>query len=161
LIYFQGSDAIECILLDTSKVKEVVVHAQSFEKMDNLRMLVLHTPKYISDVSRKELDDLWTFLLYSTEYISNVSLESSLVGLPDTLKFLYWRDFPQRFWPPNFCPQNLVILEMPGCRLEQLWEGDQVFQVIYVPFSFKLSKIKINYTSICNFFVFSPHFSIN
>ncbi|XP_068471338.1 disease resistance protein RPV1-like isoform X2 [Phaseolus vulgaris] len=121
----KGSDAIECILLDTSKVKEVVVHAQSFEKMENLRMLVLHTPKYISDVSRKELDDLWTFLLYSTEYISNVSLESSLVGLPDTLKFLYWRDFPQRFWPPNFCPQNLVILEMPGCRLEQLWEGDQ------------------------------------
>ena len=115
LIYFRGSDAIQCILLYTSKVKEVVVHAQSFEKMDNLRMLMLCTPKYKS----------------------NVSLESSVVGLPDTLKILYWKNFPQRFWPPNFCPQNLVILEMPGCHLTQLWEGDQVFklsmfQVIYV-----------------------------
>ncbi|KAK7370051.1 hypothetical protein VNO80_12105 [Phaseolus coccineus] len=101
----KGSDAIQCILLDTSKTKEVVVHAQTFEKMDNLRMLMLYcsTPKYQS----------------------NVSLESSLVGLPDTLKILYWKDFPQRSWPPNFCPQNLVTLEMPGCDLEQLWEGDQ------------------------------------
>ncbi|KAL9330279.1 hypothetical protein ACSQ67_005282 [Phaseolus vulgaris] len=97
----KGSDAIECILLDTSKVNEVVVHAQSFEKMDNLRMLMVYT------------------------FYEPVSLESSLVDLPDTLKILYWNEFPQRFWPPNFCPQNLVTLEMPGCDLEQLWEGDQ------------------------------------
>ncbi|KAK7370050.1 hypothetical protein VNO80_12104 [Phaseolus coccineus] len=97
----KGSDAIQCILLDAGKVKEVVVHAQSFEKMDNLRML----------------------MLYSHEYILNVSLE--FVCLPDTLKILYWKGFPQRSWPPNFCPQNLVTLEMPGCHLEQLWEGDQ------------------------------------
>jgi len=122
LIYFQGLDAIQCISLDTSKVNEVVVHAQSFEKMDNLRMLMLNTPKYTS----------------------NVSLESSIVGLPDTLKILYWKHFPQRSLPPNFCPQNLVTLEMPYCHLEQLWEGDQVFQAIYVPLCSKLSKIKIN-----------------
>nr|XP_007160448.1 hypothetical protein PHAVU_002G323100g [Phaseolus vulgaris]XP_007160449.1 hypothetical protein PHAVU_002G323100g [Phaseolus vulgaris]ESW32442.1 hypothetical protein PHAVU_002G323100g [Phaseolus vulgaris]ESW32443.1 hypothetical protein PHAVU_002G323100g [Phaseolus vulgaris] len=99
----KGLDAIQCISLDTSKVNEVVVHAQSFEKMDNLRMLMLNTPKYTS----------------------NVSLESSIVGLPDTLKILYWKHFPQRSLPPNFCPQNLVTLEMPYCHLEQLWEGDQ------------------------------------
>ena len=104
LIYFQGSDAIECISLSTFKVKEDVVHAQSFEKMDNLRMLRLYTRE------------------------SNVSLESSLVDLPGTLKILYWDFFPQRFWPPNFCPENLVTLQMPGSHLEQLWEGDQVFQ---------------------------------
>ncbi|KAL9330285.1 hypothetical protein ACSQ67_005288 [Phaseolus vulgaris] len=109
----KGSDAIQCISLDivqvfyrlhTSKVKEVVVLAQSFEKMDNLRMLRLYT--------------------WGME--SKVSLESSLVGLPDTLKILYWDYFPQRFWPPKFCPQNLVTLEMPYCHLEQLWEGDQI-----------------------------------
>jgi len=123
VIYFQGSDAIQCISLNTSEVvKEVVVHAQSFEKMDNLRML-----------------RLYTFGLKS-----NVSLESSLVGLPDTLKIIYWKHFPQRSLPPNFCPQNLVTLEMPYCHLEQLWEGDQVFQAIYVPLCSKLSKIKIN-----------------
>nr|XP_007160451.1 hypothetical protein PHAVU_002G323300g [Phaseolus vulgaris]ESW32445.1 hypothetical protein PHAVU_002G323300g [Phaseolus vulgaris] len=87
----------------TNKVKDAVVHAQSFEKMDNLMMLMVYMPRLNS----------------------KVSLESSLVGLPDTLKFLYWNGFLQRFWPPNFCPQNLVILEMPYCDLEQLWEGDQ------------------------------------
>ncbi|KAL9318299.1 hypothetical protein ACSQ67_014816 [Phaseolus vulgaris] len=101
----KGSDAIQCILLNMNIVnmnivKEAVVRAQSFEKMDNLRMLYI-------------------------DYEPKVSLESSLVGLPDTLKILYWKDFPQRSWPPNFCPQNLVTLEMPSCHLEQLWEGDQ------------------------------------
>nr|XP_007160452.1 hypothetical protein PHAVU_002G323400g [Phaseolus vulgaris]ESW32446.1 hypothetical protein PHAVU_002G323400g [Phaseolus vulgaris] len=108
----KGSDAIECISLSTSiecislstfKVKEVVVHAQSFEKMNNLRVLRLYT---------------WGLEL-------KVSFESPLVDMPDTLKILYWTHFPQRFWPPNFCPQNLVTLEMPFCHLEQLWEGDQ------------------------------------
>ncbi|KAK8472868.1 hypothetical protein PHAVU_002G323400 [Phaseolus vulgaris] len=109
----KGSDAIECISLSTSiecislstfKVKEVVVHAQSFEKMNNLRVLRLYT---------------WGLEL-------KVSFESPLVDMPDTLKILYWTHFPQRFWPPNFCPQNLVTLEMPFCHLEQLWEGDQI-----------------------------------
>ena len=118
LIYFQGSDAIQSILLDTSKLMmdklvSLVVHAQTFEKMDNLRMLMLY---YSSPINK-----------------SNVSLESPLVGLPDTLNILYWNDFPQRSWPPKFCPQNLVTLEMPGCHLEHLWEEHQVFQVIYVP----------------------------
>jgi len=92
--------------------------------MDNLRMLMVYT------------------------FYEPVSLESSLVDLPDTLKILYWNEFPQRFWPPNFCPQNLVTLEMPGCDLEQLWEGDQVFQVIYVPLCFRLSNIKIISTTM-------------
>jgi len=94
--------------------------------MNNLRMLRLYT---------------WGLEL-------KVSFESPLVDMPDTLKILYWTHFPQRFWPPNFCPQNLVTLEMPFCHLEHLWEGDQVFQAIYVPLCSKLSKIKINYTSM-------------
>ncbi|KAL9330288.1 hypothetical protein ACSQ67_005291 [Phaseolus vulgaris] len=100
----KGSDAIQSILLYNLRVKEVVVLAQSFEKMDNLRMLMLYT--------------------WGME--SKVSLESSIVGLPDTLKILYWDYFPRRFWPLKFCPQNLVTLEMPYCHLEQLWEGDQI-----------------------------------
>ncbi|KAL9330280.1 hypothetical protein ACSQ67_005283 [Phaseolus vulgaris] len=106
----KGSDAIQSVLLDTSKLMmdklvSLVVHAQTFEKMDNLRMLMLY---YSSPINK-----------------SNVSLESPLVGLPDTLNILYWNDFPQRSWPPKFCPQNLVTLEMPGCHLEHLWEEHQ------------------------------------
>ena len=96
--------------------------------MNNLRMLVLYS--------------------YSRSSHSNVFLESSLVSLPDTLKILYWVGFRQKSLPPKFCPQNLVRLEMPRCHLKQLWEGDQVFHVIYVPLRFRLLKIKIKSTSM-------------
>jgi len=128
LIYFQGSDVIQCILLDMRKIENVVVHGETFKKMDNLRMLML---------------------CYSCCGLkSEMSLASSLVSLPNTLMILYLNGFPQRSLPPNFCAQNLVRLEMPNCHLEQLWEGDQVFHVIYVLFVFRLLKIKTNSTSM-------------
>ncbi|KAG2411116.1 TMV resistance protein [Vigna angularis] len=101
----KGSDAIQSILVDVGKMEEVEVHAQTFEVMNNLRMLMLY---YSTDINE-----------------TKVFRESSLVGLPDTLKILYWTGFPQRSLPPNFYPENLVRLEMPNCHLEQLWEGDQ------------------------------------
>ncbi|XP_014499943.1 disease resistance protein TAO1-like [Vigna radiata var. radiata] len=105
----KGSDAIQCILLGTWEIKkDVIVDGQAFQKMDNLRMLML------SD-----------YLSYEPQSESRVFLASSLVTLPDTLKILYWKGFPQRSLPPNFCPENLVRLEMPHCHLEQLWEEDQ------------------------------------
>jgi len=104
-------------------MEQVKVHPNSFEMMNNLRMLMLYPSCF------------WF------QIISNVIRESSLVSLPDTLKILCWNGFPYRYLPSSFCPQNLVRLEMPNCHLEQLWEGDQVFQVIYVPLPFKLLKI--------------------
>jgi len=107
------------------------------------------------------MDNLRMLMVYMPIFISNVSLESFLVGLPDTLKILYWMNFSQRFWPPNFCPQNLVSLVMPYCELEQLWEGDQVFQAIYVPLCSKVSKIKINYRSMfCVLYIYRFSFAI-
>ncbi|WVZ24708.1 hypothetical protein V8G54_003252, partial [Vigna mungo] len=103
-----GSDAIQCISLYLVE-QEVIVDGQAFQKMDNLKMLIF--------------DGYFGFGLES-----NVFLASSLVTLPDTLKILYWKGFPQRSLPLNFCPENLVRLEMPDCHLEQLWEEDQVFQ---------------------------------
>ena len=117
LIYFQGSEALQSIVADMRKMEEVEVHAQCFEMMKNLRMLMLYYSRFRNSWFRNE---------------SNVFRESSLIILPETLKILYWTGFPQRSLPPNFCPQNLVRLEMIGSHLEQLWEGDQVFQVIYV-----------------------------
>ncbi|BAT72698.1 hypothetical protein VIGAN_01012900 [Vigna angularis var. angularis] len=104
----KGSDAIQCILLDLAEIKEVIVHGQTFQKMDNLRMLIL--------------DDYFRIGILRE---SKVSLASSLVSLPDSLKILSWKSFPQRSLPPDFCPKNLVRLVMPYCHLEQLWEEDQ------------------------------------
>ncbi|KAL2342408.1 hypothetical protein Fmac_003693 [Flemingia macrophylla] len=107
----KGTDAIECLLLDITKIKEVELHAETFNKMDNLRMLHFSKPS----------ERYWDY--------SNLSVGSSLESLPDSLKILHWDNFPQRSLPQNYCPENLVRLEMRRSKLEQLWEGDQVFQV--------------------------------
>ncbi|XP_014504979.1 TMV resistance protein N-like [Vigna radiata var. radiata] len=114
----KGLDAIQCILLHLREIKEVIIHGQAFEKMDNLRMLIVN-----------DYEDL---------HKSKVVLASSLVSLPDTLKILFWKDFPQRSLPPNFCPENLVRLEMPNCHLEQLWEEDQSLP--------KLKRLNLSYS---------------
>jgi hypothetical protein len=66
-----------------------------------------------------------------------VILPALLQSLPDDLKFLRWDGFPQKSLPPDFCPKNLVKLDMPHSHLEQLWEGDQVSQALcYIPLCF-------------------------
>jgi hypothetical protein len=64
-----------------------------------------------------------------------VILKAPLKSFPDDLKFLRWDGFPQRSLPLDFCPENLVTLDMPHSHLEQLWVGDQVFHSkLYVVF---------------------------
>ncbi|TKY68181.1 TMV resistance protein N [Spatholobus suberectus] len=122
----KGKDAIQCILLDICKIKNVQLHAKTFEKMDNLRMLQF----YKSSGYRND---------------SNVFLASPLESLPDSLKILRWDAFPQRSLPPNFCPENLVRLEMRHCRiLEQLWQEDQhlpSLKRLDLSYSWKLTRI--------------------
>ncbi|KAK2385567.1 disease resistance protein RPV1 [Trifolium repens] len=102
----KGTDAIRCIFLDMCKIEKVKLHAETFKKMDNLRMILF-------------------FKSYGFSEESNVILPALLQSLPDDLKFLRWDGFPQKSLPPDFCPKNLVKLDMPHSHLEQLWEGDQ------------------------------------
>jgi len=69
---------------------------------------------------------------------SNVILPKFLTNLPDDLKFLRWDNFPQKSLPLDFCPKNLVKLDMPHSHLKQLWKGEKVFQALC-------------YVSFCNF----------
>ncbi|KAG5087699.1 hypothetical protein JHK86_000311 [Glycine max] len=101
-----GTDAVQCILLDTCKINKVQLHSKTFVKMENLRMLHFFNSDYP-----------WSE--------SNVVIASSLESLPDGLKILRWDSFPQRSLSQNYWPQNLVRLEMRHSDLEQLWEPDQ------------------------------------
>ncbi|CAJ2662039.1 unnamed protein product [Trifolium pratense] len=56
----------------------------------------------------------------------NVTFRAYLDSLPNSLRILHWMAFPQRSLPQDFCPENLVTLEMCYSHLEQLWEEDQV-----------------------------------
>ncbi|XP_058731486.1 disease resistance protein RPV1-like [Vicia villosa] len=102
----QGTDAIQSIALDLSKINEVQLHAKTFKKMHNLRMIKFYNS-------------------YWFESYSNVTFHTFLNSFPDNLKFLGWVGFPQRSLPQDFCPNNLVALDMHSSDLEQLWERDQ------------------------------------
>ncbi|XP_045824510.1 disease resistance protein RPV1-like [Trifolium pratense] len=104
----KGTDAIQCIFLDMTKIKEdIQLHADTFKKMHNLRMINFY--------------NRYAFFCYPIVILYCSFLKS----LPDELKFLHWDCFPQRSLPLEFCPRNLVTLEMSSSDLEQLWEGDQ------------------------------------
>jgi hypothetical protein len=90
------------------EIKKVQLHPDTFKKMHNLRMIRFY--------------NRYAFLRDST-----VIQCSFLKGLPNDLKFLRWDCFPERFLPLDFCPRNLVTLDMSYSHLELLWEGDQVF----------------------------------
>ena len=100
-------NAIECIILDMSKIKEVQLDTGIFKNMPTLRMLYFY--------GRPDL----------MFYQSNVILPKFLESLPDCLKVLHWDAYPLKFL---LCPKNLVKLDMCNSHLEQLWNDDQVLQ---------------------------------
>ena len=74
----------------------VQLHAGAFKMMENLEFLM----------------------------VKNVLISKEPKYLPNGLKVLEWDQYPFSL-PSNFCPQKLVVLEMPrsGCnRLEKLFK---------------------------------------
>ncbi|XP_075638429.1 TMV resistance protein N-like [Castanea sativa] len=91
----KGSDKIRGILWHSPNPITVQLHAKAFKKMKNLKFLMVH----------------------------NVLVSKELKYLPNELKILEWHKYPFSL-PSNYCPQQLVVLEMPhSCiRLEKLFK---------------------------------------
>jgi len=87
------------------------IHAETFKKMHNLRVMHFYNIEFSFENSR-------------------VIFHSFGKSFPDEIKCLRWDSFPQRAWPLEFFPENLVSLSMPYSRLEQLWGEDKVFRLI-------------------------------
>ncbi|KAL5778667.1 hypothetical protein ACOSQ2_009404 [Xanthoceras sorbifolium] len=94
-----GSEMVKGICLDMSKMKNIQVNPQVFEKMWNLRFLKFYN---------------------ATEHTSKLCDPSYL---PDELRYLCWDGYPSKALPSSFSPENLVELELSNSNLEQLWEG--------------------------------------
>ena len=90
----QGSDKIRGIMLHSPNPITVQLYTKAFKKMENLKYLM----------------------------VSNVLISEEIKYLPNGLKLLEWDQYPFSL-PSNFCPQELVVLEMPqSCiRLEKLF----------------------------------------
>ncbi|XP_075638430.1 TMV resistance protein N-like [Castanea sativa] len=91
----KGSDKIRGIMWHLPYPITVHLHAKAFKKMENLKFLM----------------------------VRNVLVSKELKYLPNGLKLLEWHEYPFSL-PSNYCPQQLVVLEMPrSCiRLEKLFK---------------------------------------
>ncbi|KAL5578013.1 hypothetical protein UlMin_019712, partial [Ulmus minor] len=95
----KGTDAIEGIYLPRIE-EELHLRPDVFEDMCKLRLLQIY-PSH------------------------ELYINGALKYLPNSLRYLFWADYPGKSLPSNFNAQNLVELNMPYSRLEQLWDGVQ------------------------------------
>jgi len=92
---------VEAIFLDATECTHIDLTPKAFEKMVNLRLLVVRDHKRIT----------------------SVSLSHGLNILPESLRYLMWDKYPLKFLPPTFCPEMLVVLSLWGSHVEKLWNG--------------------------------------
>ncbi|KAL5845751.1 hypothetical protein ACOSQ3_009275 [Xanthoceras sorbifolium] len=94
-----GTDAIKGIFLDMSKMKNIHVNPQVFEKMWNLRFMKFYNPTTC------------TSKVCGPNYFS------------DKLRHFYWDGYPFNALPSSFSLENLVELNLCFSNIGQLWEG--------------------------------------
>ncbi|CAN6685036.1 unnamed protein product [Malus baccata var. baccata] len=94
---------VEAIQVNWYNLQERPLKHADFKKMSNLIMLIV-----------------------DGDYTFTASLE-----LPDSLRYLEWREYPLESLPSNFCPENLVELHMPCSSVtKELWKEEQVYYII-------------------------------
>ncbi|KAH9725095.1 ADP-ribosyl cyclase/cyclic ADP-ribose hydrolase [Citrus sinensis] len=94
----EGTEAIEGILLDMSKVNEIHLNSSTFKKMPRLRFLKFHGENKFK--------------------ISHFEGEAFT-----ELRYLYWDGYPSKSLPPVIRLDTLISLQLRESKVEQLWDG--------------------------------------
>ncbi|XP_054781830.1 TMV resistance protein N-like [Prosopis cineraria] len=95
-----GTNKVEAIVLDLPQGKEVQWSGEAFVKMKKLKILV----------------------------IKNASFSKGLAYLPNSLRWLEWKKYPFRFLPLDFCPMELVYMDLSSSYVELLHSFDMKFE---------------------------------
>ncbi|KAL5563738.1 hypothetical protein UlMin_033485 [Ulmus minor] len=99
----EGTEAIKGIFLTFPERKTIELNDDPFQRMKKLKLLKIHN----ADFSK------------NPGYLCN------------ELRLLEWDGYPSTSLPTSFQPKNLVELNMPNSRIEQLWEeSDMVLQML-------------------------------
>ncbi|CAH2046345.1 unnamed protein product [Thlaspi arvense] len=109
-IFFQGTEEIEGIFLDTSNLG-FDVKPTAFENMLNLRLLKIYS-------SNSEIHPVFNFP------------KGLLLSLPKELSLLHWENYPLQCLLQNFDPINLVEINMPYSQLQKLWDGTKNLKML-------------------------------
>ncbi|KAK2657298.1 hypothetical protein Ddye_010350 [Dipteronia dyeriana] len=99
---YKGTESIEAISLDMSKIGDIHLNPHVFMKMRNLRFL-----KFDSSLRGK----------------NRVQVFDGLESVFTKLRYLHWRGSPFKSLSSNFQSENLVTIDMPHSQVEQLWNG--------------------------------------
>ncbi|KAI4357500.1 hypothetical protein L6164_001444 [Bauhinia variegata] len=97
------TEEIYGISLDMSQIKEIILRANAFKKMDSLKILKF----------------------YSHFDGSRLRLPNGLRNLPEELISFQWDGYPHRCVPLNSCAENIVELIMTDSHVKRLWNGNQ------------------------------------
>ncbi|KAJ4723742.1 Disease resistance protein (TIR-NBS-LRR class) family [Melia azedarach] len=104
----KGTDSIEGLFLDMSKIRDLHLSSGAFTNMPNLRLLKFYMPRgFDSNISCK------------------VHIPQGLEHLSDELRYLYWHGYPLQMLPSDFSAENLVVVSLPCSKVKQLWEGEK------------------------------------
>ncbi|KAJ8759808.1 hypothetical protein K2173_009909 [Erythroxylum novogranatense] len=106
LLKDKGSEAVEGISLDLSKIKDLHLRPKTFSKMTNLRFLKFFIPLH--------------------EKPSKLHLPLGLDSFPNKLRYIHWHGYPSTSLPSKFCLENLVELNLPYSQVQRLWKGTQI-----------------------------------
>ncbi|XP_010494828.1 PREDICTED: disease resistance protein RPS6-like [Camelina sativa] len=110
-----GTKKIIGISLDMDETDELRIHESAFKEMRNLLFLEIYTKEWYQQRLTTRKSDQKKEVRWH--------LPEGFDYLPHKLRLLRLDDYPRRCMPSNFCPQNLVKLQMQGSKLERLWEG--------------------------------------
>ncbi|KAH9782316.1 ADP-ribosyl cyclase/cyclic ADP-ribose hydrolase [Citrus sinensis] len=102
LTYNTGTEKIEGICLDISKVKEIRLNSNTFTKMPKLRFLKF----YSSSVNGENKCKI--------SYLQDPRFAE--------VKYLHWYGYPLKSLPSNLSAEKLVLLEVPDSDIERLWD---------------------------------------
>ncbi|KAH9648921.1 ADP-ribosyl cyclase/cyclic ADP-ribose hydrolase [Citrus sinensis] len=117
-----GSEAIEGISLDMSRVKEICLNPNTFTKMRRLRFF-----KFYNSFSR----------------VNKCKVRNSrcLESLFNEFRYFHWDGYPLKSLPSKNIPEHLVSLEMPHSNIEQLWNDVQSLRNLDLSGCLKLEKL--------------------
>ncbi|KAJ7962630.1 putative Disease resistance protein (TIR-NBS-LRR class) [Quillaja saponaria] len=112
-----GTESVECIILDMSKIKQLFVTASALAKMPNLRIL-----EFYDSGSHH----------YNLFNNSKVLISGYLKSVFYRLRYFKWKGYPRESVPLDSSLETLEELNLPNSQVEHLWDGVQKYPMTSV-----------------------------
>ncbi|KVI07686.1 Zinc finger, C6HC-type [Cynara cardunculus var. scolymus] len=129
---------VEVLVLLLEKSSEKVnMDSKSLACMNNLRILqvcYLELKNLEHTIERNQWNESEVKFDLKLWDESKVKFSGILEFLSNELRLFYWHGCPFKFLPSEFCPVNIVAIDMSYSPIESLWTTPKVFTCSYIYF---------------------------